>query len=115
MAKQITVQEGFVYQQANAPGDEHGGRPSPPLPIQTRSKSGLIAGEGDTGLTGDTFAVCGIDATVNITHPVTGQTNNFFVSYAQGATDPNWTSNFSTDNVSWILAPGHRACRATPA
>ena len=37
---------------------------------------------------------------------MTGQTNNFFVSYAQGATDPNWTSNFSTDNVSWTLAPG---------
>ena len=41
---------------------------------------------------------------------MTGQTNNFFVSYAQGATNPNWTSNFSTDNVE--LDPGVRAsCR----
>ena len=63
---------------------------------------GLIAGEGDAGLTGDTFSINGH----NIAHPVTGQTNNFFVSYAQNATNPNWTSNFSTDNVSWTLASG---------
>ena len=63
---------------------------------------GLIAGEGDTGLGGDTFSINGH----NIAHPVTGQTNNFFVSYAQNATNPNWTSNFSTDNVSWTLASG---------
>ena len=68
---------------------------------------GLIAGEGDTGLSGDTFSINGH----NIAHPVTGQTNNFFVSYAQGATDPNWTSNFSTDNVSLDAGARHRAGR----
>ncbi len=106
VAKQITVQEGFTYQQANAAGTNTVVT-VPAVTDPTEVEVGLIAGEGDTGLTGDTFAVCGGAGCtpVNITHPVTGQTSNFFVSYAQNATDPNWTSNFSTDDVSWILAP----------
>jgi uncharacterized repeat protein (TIGR01451 family) len=101
VAKQITIQDGFVYQNA-------GGAPTntvvnvPAVTDPNRIEVGLIAGEGDAGITGDRFLV----NNVNITHPFTGATTNFFVSYAQGATDPNWTSNFSTDNVEWTLAPG---------
>jgi uncharacterized repeat protein (TIGR01451 family) len=101
VAKQITVQDGFVYQNAGAaPTNTVVDVPAVTDPNQV--EVGLIAGEGDTGLTGDRFLVNNI----NITHPFTGATNNFFVSYAQNATDPNWTSNFSTDNVEWTLAPG---------
>jgi hypothetical protein len=101
VAQQITVQTGFAYQQST-------GQPTntvvtvPAITDPNQVRVGLIAGEGDAGLTGDTFAV----NSNNITHPFTGQTNNFFVSYAQNATNPNWTGNFSTDNVSWTLAPG---------
>ena len=83
-------------------GHEHDRRRSRPSATPTTCTSDSLAGEGDAGLTGDTFSINGN----NIAHPVTGQTNNFFVSYAQNATNPNWTSNFSTDNVSWTLAPG---------
>jgi uncharacterized repeat protein (TIGR01451 family) len=101
VAKQITVQTGFVYQQSVSPPTNTVVN-VPAITDPTQVQTGLIAGEGDTGLTGDTFSVNG----TNIKHPVTGQTNNFFVSYAQNATNPNWTSNFSTDNVAWTLAPG---------
>jgi uncharacterized repeat protein (TIGR01451 family)/fimbrial isopeptide formation D2 family protein len=101
VGKQITVQEGFVYQQSTAPATNTVvGVPAVTNPDDIQV--GLIAGEGDAGISGDTFSINGH----NIPHPVTGQTNNFFVSYAQGATNPNWTSNFSTDNVSWTLASG---------
>jgi uncharacterized repeat protein (TIGR01451 family) len=107
VAKQITVQEGFIYQNAGAPATNTLVN-VPAVTDPSQIEIGLIAGEGDVGLTGDTFRVCGGPSCspVNITHPYTGQTNNFFVSYAQGATSPNWTSNFSTDNVSWLLASG---------
>jgi uncharacterized repeat protein (TIGR01451 family) len=101
VGKQITVQVGFAYQQSTS-GPTNTVVNVPAITDPDQVQVGLIAGEGDAGLTGDTFAVNGI----NITHPVTGQTNNFFVSYAQNATNPNWTSNFSTDNVSWTLASG---------
>ncbi len=101
IAKEITVQEGFAYQQAGKPATDTDVN-VPAVTDTANVQVGLIAGEGDTGLSGDTFSI----NDDNIAHPVTGQTNNFFVSYAQGATDPNWTSNFSTDNVSWTLAPG---------
>ncbi len=101
VAKQITLQTGFVYQQSTGqPTNTVVTVPSVTDPDQVQV--GLIAGEGDAGLTGDTFSVNDI----NIVHPVTGQTNNFFVSYARNATNPNWTSNFSTDNVEWTLASG---------
>jgi uncharacterized repeat protein (TIGR01451 family) len=101
VGKLITIQNGFVYQQSSAPPTNTVVN----IPSVTDPNSvevGIVAGEGDTGLSGDTFAVNGH----NITHPVTGQTSNFFVSYAQGATNPNWTSNFATDDVTWNLAPG---------
>jgi uncharacterized repeat protein (TIGR01451 family) len=101
VGKLITIQNGFVYQQSGkAATNTVVNVPSVTDPDSV--EVGLIAGEGDTGLSGDTFAVNGH----NITHPVTGQTNNFFVSYAQGATNPNWTSNMATDDVTWTLAPG---------
>ena len=58
VAKQITVQEGFTYQQANAAGTNTVVT-VPAVTDPTEVEVGLIAGEGDTGLTGDTFAVCG--------------------------------------------------------
>ena len=101
VGKLITVQTGFAYQQSGKPATNTTVT-VPAVSDPDHVHVGLIAGEGDTGLTGDTFSINGH----NIAHPVTGQTNNFFVSYAQNATNPNWTSNFSTDNVSWTLAPG---------
>jgi uncharacterized repeat protein (TIGR01451 family) len=101
VGKQITVQEGFVYQQSTA-APTNTVVTVPAVTDPDDIQVGLIAGEGDAGLTGDQFHING----QNITHPVTGQTNNFFVSYAQGATNPNWTSNFSTDNVEWTLPAG---------
>ena len=101
VGKQITVQNGFAYQQSGKP-PTNTVVTVPAITDPDDVQVGLIAGEGDAGLSGDTFSVNGH----NITHPVTGQTNNFFVSYAQEATNPNWTSNFSTDNVSWTLPPG---------
>ena len=101
VGKQITVQNGFAYQQSGKP-PTNTVVTVPAITDPDDVQVGLLAGEGDAGLTGDTFSVNGH----NITHPVTGQTNNFFVSYAQEATNPNWTSNFSTDNVSWTLPPG---------
>jgi uncharacterized repeat protein (TIGR01451 family) len=101
VGKLITIQNGFVYQQSSAaPTNTVVNIPSVTDPDNV--EVGVIAGEGDTGLSGDTFAVNG----QNITHPVTGATNNFFVSYAQGATNPNWTSNMATDNVSFNLPSG---------
>jgi uncharacterized repeat protein (TIGR01451 family) len=100
VAKQITLQDGFVYQQStSAATNTVVAVPAVTDPNQV--EVGLIAGEGDVGLTGDRFLV----NSNNIVHPFTSQANNFFVSYAQGATDPNWTSNFSTDNVEWTLGP----------
>ena len=101
VAKQITLQTGFVYQQSGAAATNTVVN-VPEVTDGTQVQVGLIAGEGDTGLTGDTFSINGH----NIPHPVTKQTSNFFVSYAQNATNPNWTSNFSTDNVEWTLASG---------
>ena len=101
VGKLVTVQTGFSYQQSGKPATNTTVT-VPAVSDPDHVHVGLIAGEGDTGLGGDTFSINGH----NIAHPVTGQTNNFFVSYAQGATDPNWTSNFSTDNVSWTLASG---------
>lgn len=101
VGKQITIQNGFVYQKADAPATNAVVQ-VPAITDPTHVEIGVIAGEGDSGLTGDTFAVNG----TNIAQPVTGQTNNFFVSNAQGATNPNWTSNFATDNVVLQLAPG---------
>ncbi len=101
VGKQITVQNGFAYQQSGKP-PTNTVVTVPAITDPDDVQVGLIAGEGDAGISGDTFSVNGH----NITHPVTGQTNNFFVSYAQEATNPNWTSNFSTDNVSWTLPPG---------
>jgi uncharacterized repeat protein (TIGR01451 family) len=101
VGKQITVQEGFVYQiSSGSPTNTVVNVPAVTNPDDVQI--GLIAGEGDAGLTGDRFEVNG----QNITHPVTGQTNNFFVSYAQGATNPNWTGNFSTDDVVFKLPSG---------
>jgi uncharacterized repeat protein (TIGR01451 family) len=97
----ITVQTGFAYQQSTSAATNTVVT-VPAITDPDDVQVGLIAGEGDAGLTGDTFSIDG----KNVAHPVTGQTNNFFVSYAQEATDPNWTSNFSTDNVEWTLAPG---------
>jgi uncharacterized repeat protein (TIGR01451 family) len=99
--RQITVQTGFAYQQSGAAATNTTVN-VPAVTDPNDVEVGLLAGEGDSGLSGDTFSVNG----ANITHPVTGQTNNFFVSYAQGADDPDWTSSMATDDVVFTLPSG---------
>jgi uncharacterized repeat protein (TIGR01451 family) len=108
VAKQITVQDGFVYQSTTTPATTEVVN-VPEVTSTSNIQVGLVAGEGDAGNPGDTFAVNGD----NVVNPGTGQANNFFVSYAQGATDPDWTDNFSTDDVGWTLPPNVVAVGAT--
>lgn len=58
------------------------------------SRIGIVAYEGDRGSVGDRFSINGTDVLEPTGY---GTTNDFFVSAAEGSSDPAWPVNFSTD------------------
>lgn len=121
VGKEITIQTGFIYQQANVvipPTTVN----IPEVTDQNDVGVGVIVGEGDAGLSGDTFQVKGENeaaftsiprpagpgdtALAGLSSPPAPITDNFFVSSAPTPANPQWTSNFSIAAVQWTIQNG---------
>jgi len=105
--RQVYVYDGHVRQDSTAPvttlpisGFQYSGGPV---------KLGGTAFEGDWGISGDQFQVDGTP----LAEPATGDSNNYFISNAQGAVSPTPLNNFSVDAKTVSLPKGTIAVGAT--